>query len=97
MQLPKTPADLTGMLLMTLLIRAYGDITTAARRGRLTEHDIDRIERNTLAILTEAEDFSHEIKGYEAEPARAEAIAQVKTLFANVRAGRVKQISGQGG
>lgn len=93
--LPKTPEEMYSLLLRAMLLRAYGDITTAARRKRLTEHDIATIERNTLDILKGAADFADEFKTFEVEPVRANALREVQEFFAVTRTGRQKQIAEQ--
>lgn len=91
--LPKTPDELHALLINTLMTRAYGDITTAARKGRLTEHDIAVIERKCLNFLKEAPSFANEFTTYEVEPVVAAAIKQAHDFFAAVRTGRIRQIS----
>lgn len=91
--IPKTPEELYSMLLRVMLLRAYGDVTQAARRGRLTEHDIARIERNTLDILRTSPDFSDEFTTFEAEPVRANALREAEEFFRVCRIGRQKAIA----
>lgn len=88
--LPKTAAEMTSMLMAAGLIRAYGDLARQAWRKRLTNADIAAIERDTLTLLREAHASAEEFTDFEAEPAIAAAIAELRRLFDAYRAERTK-------
>jgi len=90
--LPTTPEEMTTILFNTMLSRIYLDISTAARRGRLTEHDISTIERRLLASMREGPDFSQEFTTFEVEPAIAKAVDMMQQFFAATRSARVNDI-----
>lgn len=90
--IPKTAAEMTGLVHIALLTRIYGDVTMAARRGRLTEDAIATIERRAIATLGGADQFADEFKTFQAEVAVAEAVKITRELLASVRAGRERQI-----
>ena len=90
--LPRTPDEMTSLIVMAMLTRIYGDITLAARRGRLTGHDIVTIENKIERLMRDAEDFAEEFETFEAEPACAKAMQIVEQFLAATRGGRVRQI-----
>ncbi|MFG1319855.1 hypothetical protein [Xanthobacter autotrophicus] len=81
---------MTSTLMVAGLIRAYGDLATQAWRKRLTNADIAAIERETLTLMREAHASAGEFPGFEAEPAIAAAIAELRRLFDAFRAERTK-------
>lgn len=89
--IPDTPGQMHSVLFMTMLSRAYGDITATARRRRLSEHDISTIEGKVLAMLRDAPDFAGEFTTFEVEPVLAGVLQQLEQFFAAIRAGRAKQ------
>lgn len=93
--IPSTPQEMTDLITHTLLLRVYGDITTAARRGRLTEHDISLIERSAIRLLKDEAKFADEFPTFEAEPAVAAGISQVEDFLAAARSGRINQIQNE--
>lgn len=90
--IPQTPDEMYTMLFKLLMTRAYGDITEAARRGRLTEHDIATIERRILAFRDDLKGVGVEFQTFEAEPEIAKAFNEAKDFFAVIRAARVQKI-----
>lgn len=90
---PETAQDLYLTLFKTMIIRAYGDITTAARRKRLTEHDIRSIEKNVLTILAESQDFSGEFPAFDAKRVIVMTLDEVDEWFTACRAERIKKIA----
>jgi len=94
--IPKTSQEMQSLLIMALITRLYGDITTEARRKRLTEHDIGTIEQRTMRYLSGGPDFAHEFKDFEAEIPRAAALKIVKEMCDAIRAVRAKQIAQEG-
>lgn len=89
--LPRTPAELTGMLFNLGVLRAYRDLSAAAWQGRLSNADIERIERRAIAMLGEAADAADEFQTFEAEPAIAATQQQLRELFAGFAQGRIRQ------
>lgn len=81
---------MTSTLMVAGLIRAYGDLATQAWRKRLTNADIAAIERETLTLMREAHASAEEFPSFEAEPAIAAAIAELRRLFDAFRAERTK-------
>ena len=94
-RLPATPDEMVAMLLEAGRARAYVDITTAARRKRLTEHDIAVIERNILGLTVVTPEIADEFKSFEAEPAFAQARSLLKQYFEIARKGRATEIEKQ--
>ncbi|MGV0817147.1 hypothetical protein [Martelella sp. AMO21009] len=94
---PKTPHELTQLLVNVMTLDLYGEITTAARKKRLTEHDIAAVERKVIAKIKDGPDFSHEALTYEAEPAIARAIAMVKDFTETAARGRKTKILKESG
>ena len=90
--IPRTPEELYATVFLAMITRLYGDVTTEARRRRLTEHDIATIERKLLELMGTGAEFAQEIKGFEAEPVMAKARNEIQQIFAMTKAGRVKQI-----
>lgn len=90
--IPQSPSEMTTLLLQFGIARAYGDITTAARRGRLTEHDIANIERGVIDLFRNSDDFAHEFPTFEVEPAVVKARELLKSFFVMVRNTRAQDI-----
>lgn len=90
--IPKTPDEMYTMLFKTLITRAYGDITTEARRRRLTEHDIAAIERRILDFRRDLEEIPDEFPTFETEPVVARAFNEMQEFFAVLRAARIQNI-----
>mgnify|MGYP001323138618 CR=1 FL=1 len=90
--IPKSPSEMTNLIVQILMLRIYGDITAAARRGRISEHDIALIERSAIRAIKEGPDFSHEFETFEAEPAVAAGIKLVEDFLATTRSARINQI-----
>lgn len=90
---PANADQMTTLMVVSALTRAYGDVTEAARRGRLTEHDIATIERRILGIVRSAPDVSGEFTTFETEPAMRNAEAQIREMFARIRTARVDKIT----
>lgn len=90
--IPKTPQEMQAMIFVAVVTRLYGDVTTEARRRRLTEHDIAGIERRALATLKDGPDFAHEFTTFEAEPVVAKTLKDIEALLIMARAGRLKNI-----
>ncbi|ORE90971.1 hypothetical protein [Aurantimonas sp. 22II-16-19i] len=94
---PQNPAEMRSLLLMHALTRLYSDVTIAARRGRLTEHDIRGIEAKVIEMLRKAPDFADEFQTFEVEPVIAQVRSEI-TLFCDIsREGRVLKIGEKGG
>jgi len=55
---PERREELFPVPRRTFWMRPYGDITEAARRKRLTEHDIAGIERRILMDLSDLRNFA---------------------------------------
>lgn len=91
--IPKTSEQLTGLLFGVITNKAYQIITIEARRKRLREADIARIEQSLLAELTDGSEYAHEFEGFEAEVAVAEARRVIATFFTTVRRVRVAEVS----
>lgn len=89
--LPKTPEELTAFLIHAGLVRAYGDLASAAWRGRLSNTDIARIEATSVRLIGEAREAAPEFQGFEAEPAVAAAQQQLRELFKLFANARVRQ------
>lgn len=90
--LPRTPDEMRSMLYMSMISRVYGDITTEARRRRLTEHDIANIERRVLSILRDGDSFAHEFTTFQVEPVIAQVLKELETFFAMTREARIQSI-----
>jgi len=78
---------------MAFIVRLYSDITTAARRKRLTEHDIRLIEMKVISLITNGQDFADEFKTFEADTPRANVLKTVKDLCDILRTNREKNIT----
>lgn len=89
---PETPGELTALLFRGTLNTLYGEMTLAARRKRLTEHDITQIERAALDRMAKPEGVEHEFEHFEAELAWRDAETLLKQLFAICRLTREKAI-----
>lgn len=91
--IPRGPAELTMLLVSASMISVYSAMTLAARRGRLTEHDIARIERDTLANLAIPPGVAEEFTTFEAEPAFKQAEIQMRKFFQAAKSSRARQIA----
>lgn len=94
--LPQTPEEMTSLLFGLITQKVYQQITTAARRRRLTEHDIALIERQGIDELRGDLGFANEFKTFEAEPAIAKARQLLDGYFAATRATRQNEIGKSG-
>jgi hypothetical protein len=90
--IPANPAEMMTMILQTALVRLYGDVTTAARRGRLTENDIAVIERRAMADLAMPKGIAHEFTDFEAEPAWRKAEHEIRSLLLIIKTARERHI-----
>lgn len=91
--IPQTPDQMTEMMFRLGMQRAYLDVTTEARRRRLTEHDIALIERNIMDLLTGVDSaIAKEFTQFEAEPAIAAARQKLKSYFALTLQARAQDI-----
>ena len=88
--LPRTPKELTDMLVGFGLLTAYGALANAAWRKRLTNADIAAIERSVLDGMRETARAAEEFKEFEAEPAIAAALAQLRDQFQSFANTRTK-------
>lgn len=90
--IPKTPEAMIALLVQTGMTRAYGDLSAAARRGQLSEHDIARIESAVVNMIRMSDGVPEEFETFEAEPAFAKSRELLKQFFAAARSGRLKQV-----
>lgn len=90
---PKSPEELYSVLLRAFWTRAYGDLTTAARRKRLTEHDIALIEKRVLETAAEALNAAHEFPEFDARRVIEGMLAEGSEGFRVIRESRAKQIA----
>jgi hypothetical protein len=90
--IPKTPAQMTGLIHMTLMARIYGDITTEARRRGMTDDDITAIEERAIELLGKGEDFAGEFETFQAEIAVAAAVKLTRDFLAGVKSGREQEL-----
>lgn len=90
---PKTPEEFFTFIVKGLYVNPYQAVTTAARRRRLTEHDIALIEHKTIAIAKEALGLAEEFKTFEIEPELARALHEINEFCASIRAARIDQIA----
>ena len=85
---PKTAAEMVQMLTSAGMMKAYIDLTTAAKKHRLNEGDIAGIEREVLIEIGKARaaipDFS-----FDAEAAIREAEAALAQIFNAAKHGRI--------
>lgn len=88
---PTNPAEMMVMIAQTALIRLYGDVSLAARRGRLTENDIAIIERRAMAELAMPKGVEHEFTQFEAEPAWRKAEQEIRSLLLAIKAMRERK------
>jgi hypothetical protein len=90
--IPKTPEEFFAILYKTLVSRIYLDLTTEARRRRLTEHDIATIERRVLDFRRETDAFAHEFETFETEPVVARTFQEMQEFFAVTKAARIEKV-----
>lgn len=93
-KIPQNAAEMQALFFSLITQLAYQQVTLAARSKRLTEHDIELIERQIIDSTREEQHFAHEFTEFEAEPAVARARAEAKGYFAACRANRKKAIEG---
>lgn len=91
--IPQTPKELEALVVQLGLMKAYDDITTAAREKRLTEHDIGLIERDVLTALRQMNYTAVEFKAFEAEPAIAAGQARLREHFQVLKNGRAQKVA----
>lgn len=91
--MPETPEQMEWLLTMALVTRLYGDATSAARRKRLTEHDISLLEDRIIRDFAAGPDFAQEFQTFQAEIPRAAALKTIKEMCAVIRADRQKKIA----
>gem|GEM_PF-5303523 len=90
---PQTPEQMTEMVFRLGIQRAYLDISTEARRRRITEHDIALIERHIVELTTGNDTaIGQQFQTFEAEPALAAARQKLKDYFALTREARAQNI-----
>lgn len=89
---PKTPEELYSILFKTLFSRLYLDMTSEARRRRLTEHDIAMIEKRVLAFQRQTDNFAGEFTTFETEPVVARVFQEMQELFAVTKPARVDKV-----
>lgn len=87
-KIPETQDEAATLLFQTGLVVAYEAIAAAAWRGRLTNADIARIERETLVKLKEANEAAEEFSTFELEKVVAKVRASLQTIFDGARARR---------
>jgi hypothetical protein len=92
MTLPKTPEEMLQILAGVGQSRLYVEITLAARRGRLTEHDIAAIERRVVAMMSHPEGVEHEFQTFETEPVFARVRQLLAEFCAVCRKARTRQL-----
>lgn len=91
--IPQNGAQMTEMMFRAGFSRAYVEISTEARRKRLTEHDIAVIERRIVSeFATYDPCMADEFPTFEVEPAMAKAREQLKQFFEIARQARAKDI-----
>lgn len=90
--LPETAREMVLRIQLALLHRAYGDVTTAARRKGISENAIRQIEGDEVAIFNAGGDFATEFETFQAEIARADALRGFAQLCEAVREGRAKNL-----
>jgi hypothetical protein len=88
---PKTAFEMTAMLMAAGIQRAYGDLAKAAWAGRLTNADIERIERAVLAEIARAAEAAHEFPAFDARAAVEEALEELRGFFRRCASARVRQ------
>ena len=86
---PTTPDELAAMLMFTMMTRLYGDVTTEARKRRLTDHDIETIERTVLAFKKDTDAFAKEFP-FQTEVVVARVFNDLKQFLAAAKSGRIK-------
>jgi hypothetical protein len=91
--IPKTPEEMTAILKETLVIDLYRQITLAARRKRLTEHDIALIEQSLFREFDIGEKVAGEFRTFEAEPAVKLAIGIVRQITQEAKRFRADEIA----
>lgn len=94
--IPKSPEEFTTIMNQMMSFKLYVAITIAARKKRLTEHDIALIERSILRDFDIGEKVAEEFKTFEAEPAVKAALGLTKEFVERARAERINQISKSG-
>ncbi len=93
-QIPRTPDEMTALLLEAGRAGAYVKVSMEARRRRLTENDIAIIERGIIAEVTTVDPrIADEFTTFEVEPAFAQAKALLIQFFANAKVARVQDIN----
>lgn len=90
---PKTPEEFFSFMVRALYVTLYQEVTTAARRKRMTEHDIALIEHKAIAIAKDALGLAEEFKTFEIEPPLAMALHEINEFCASIRAVRVKKLA----
>lgn len=85
---PKTPEQLVNLLVMAGTVRAYVDVTRAAKRHRLDEKDIAEIERLVLIEIGKVRQASDEMP-FDAEPAIRQAEAMLRQHFEGSKNARI--------
>lgn len=90
--IPETAREMVLRIQLTLLTRAYGDVTTAARRKGISENTLRQIEGDAVAIFNAGGDFAAEFETFQAELARADALRGFTQLCEDGREGRAKNL-----
>lgn len=91
--IPKTPDEMTALIRETMIIKLYTAITIAARRKRLTEHDIAFIEKSVFREFDIGQKVATEFTTFEAEPAIKKAIGIMQEFAERSRSTRVNEIA----
>lgn len=90
---PKTAYEFYEILFKAVMLRAYGDITTASRRKRLTEHDIALIERRILQDITSTPNIAHEFPDFDVRAELVRTVEEFRILFQTIRETRTEQMA----
>ena len=90
--IPETAREMVLRIQLSLLTRAYGDATTAARRKGVSENALRQIEGDAIAIFNAGADFATEFETFQAEIAVADALRGFTQICEHVREGRVKNL-----
>lgn len=82
---PDNERDMTTTLVTLGLVRAHQEISAAAVKKRLTEHDIRLIEKNLLDAIRATVVAAEEFETFELEKAVAAARKHLEDAFQQAR------------
>lgn len=87
--MPRSPDEFRRVLLARFIARFVEDITWEARKHRLTEEDITRIEQRALHVIGSSKSMATEIDAFQVEATIAAVIASLEEMFEQIRLRRV--------